>query len=560
MFYGLKEGGGFVQLTGEVGTGKTTLCRCMMLRRGDNIDLALMLNPPINELELLASICDELNIEYPRAFTVKDLVDRLNTYLLRSHADGRRVVLVIDEAQNLSREVLEQVRLLTNLETTKRKLLQIILIGQPELVTLLNRENLRQLAQRITARYHLLPMSREDAIEYIRYRLQVAGCDRPLFTRAALRKVYRMSGGVPRLINIICDRALLGGYSYERHTVNRGIVSSAGKEVLGPQLRRWKLSAVVGVNIALTAVLLAILFSPAIEHVRPLIAPMVNAITAANSLTHEANPKPPKDANEVAESGENQALPFKGLRTGNLIERFELNNSNESTNLPSSATPESTAQRASSSFPLKDLLNTSLYIDSRTQGVIDLVAVWGKEVTVPKGSDPCAAIDKIGLSCFEGDSTWERIRSLNQPVMLSMQNGVNDPHFVVLHALDEKIASIFFAGGQYEYKIEELNSLWDGHYVTLWQPPLNNQAITPSSDSKDILWLRRAMLTLTGKGEAESARKLDYPVFDLELHGQVQDFQRHHALEDDGIVGADTLLRINSALNVDDIPLLTKRM
>ncbi|MFC1664127.1 ExeA family protein, partial [Pseudomonadota bacterium] len=240
LFYGLSEGGGFVQLTGEVGTGKTTLCRCMMLGRADNIDLALILNPRISELELLASICDELKIKYPKAFTAKHLLDRLNTYLLKSHADGRHAVVVIDEAQNLSREVLEQVRLLTNLETSKHKLLQIILIGQPELVTLLNREDLRQLAQRITARYHLLPLSLDDAKEYIKYRLKVAGCDRPLFTRAALRRVFRMSGGIPRLINIICDRALLGAYAKERHIVDSRIVSSAGKEVFGSQPRRWK--------------------------------------------------------------------------------------------------------------------------------------------------------------------------------------------------------------------------------------------------------------------------------------------------------------------------------
>ena len=275
LFFGLKEGGGFVQLTGEVGTGKTTLCRCMMLRRGEKIDLALILNPRISELELLASICDELNIEYPQAFTAKSLLDRLNTYLLQSHADGRRTVLVIDEAQNLSREVLEQVRLLTNLETTKHKLLQIILIGQPELVALLDREDLRQLAQRITARYHLLPLSLDDTKEYIKYRLKVAGCDSPLFTRAALRKVYHMSRGIPRLINIICDRALLGAYSKNCHTVNLGIVSSAGKQVLGPQLRRWKFGAVVGVNIALLSILLALLIFSTFDYIRPLLTPIL---------------------------------------------------------------------------------------------------------------------------------------------------------------------------------------------------------------------------------------------------------------------------------------------
>jgi len=225
LLFGLGEGGGFVQLTGEVGTGKTTLSRAVLEQVPPHVDVAMILNPRINEHELIATLCDELGVAYPANTTsIKALTDALTRHLLRSHAEGRRTVLLIDEAQNLSREVLEQVRLLTNLETADEKLLQIILIGQPELKGLLAREDLRQLAQRITARYHLEPLTRDETRAYIQHRLRVCGGPIDLFTPAAMDEVRRLSDGVPRLINILCDRALLGGYVEDRRHIDRRIV------------------------------------------------------------------------------------------------------------------------------------------------------------------------------------------------------------------------------------------------------------------------------------------------------------------------------------------------
>lgn len=235
LLYGTDENGGFVQLTGEVGTGKTTLVRSLLEQKLERADIALCLNPRLTVEELLATVCDELGVAYPREHpTLKALVDPLNEHLLRAHAAGRRTVLIIDEAQNLSRELLEQVRLLTNLETTKHKLLRIILVGQPELRQLLARPDLRQLAQRITARYHLPALDAADTAAYIRHRLRVAGGREDLFARGALRAVYRRSGGIPRLINIICDRALLGAYSRNAKRIDAGIVRQAAREALQP--------------------------------------------------------------------------------------------------------------------------------------------------------------------------------------------------------------------------------------------------------------------------------------------------------------------------------------
>ncbi|MGR8941962.1 MAG: ExeA family protein, partial [Gammaproteobacteria bacterium] len=233
LLYGITVGGGFVALTGEVGTGKTTLCHCLLKELPDNIDIALILNPKLNAIELLANICDELGVAYDKTqSSLKLLVDALNHYLLAAHAAGRRTVLLIDEAQNLSMEVLEQVRLLTNLETSKTKLLQIILVGQPELKQMLRRQDLRQLNQRITARYHLLPLTFNETRAYIRHRLRVCGGDPELFKERAIRKVYRLSTGIPRLINILCDRALLGAYADNAQTITPGMIKHAAKETL----------------------------------------------------------------------------------------------------------------------------------------------------------------------------------------------------------------------------------------------------------------------------------------------------------------------------------------
>jgi len=265
--YGLGDAGGFVLLTGEVGTGKTTVSRCLLQELTDRTEVAFILNPTLNELELLAAICDQLKIRYKKAdASLKNLTDKITNRLLKNHQAGKTTILIIDEAQHLQPAVLEQLRLLTNLETNTKKLLQVILIGQPELQQLLQRQDLRQLAQRITARYHLMPLTEQEVQQYVSYRLQVAGCSRPVFTGPALKKLFQLSGGIPRLLNLICDRALLGGYSQQKALIDATLVQQAATEVLAvklpaaPKQVPWWLWPVVTVAALAVGVLVASLW------------------------------------------------------------------------------------------------------------------------------------------------------------------------------------------------------------------------------------------------------------------------------------------------------------
>ncbi|WP_419149176.1 ExeA family protein [Pseudoalteromonas 'SMAR'] len=233
LTYGLGDAGGFVLLTGEVGTGKTTITRSMLAELPSSTQVAFILNPALSELELLATICDELEIDYDGDnATLKSLTDVIKRRLLDNHQAGGHTMLIIDEAQHLAPEVLEQLRLLTNLETDHKKLLQIVLVGQPELQHLLQRNELRQLAQRITARYHLLPLTEPQVFAYIKHRLEKAGCQQALFHHDAVAYIHHITGGIPRLINLLADRCLLGAYSASQTQVSKAMAMQAAQEAL----------------------------------------------------------------------------------------------------------------------------------------------------------------------------------------------------------------------------------------------------------------------------------------------------------------------------------------
>jgi type II secretory pathway predicted ATPase ExeA len=236
LTYGLGDTGGFVLLTGEVGTGKTTISRRLMENLPENTQAAFILNPTLSSQELLATLCDELKIRYRKTgATLKTLTDKIQQKLLKNHSENINTLLIIDEAQHLQPEVLEQLRLLTNLETNTKKLLQVILIGQPELQQLLQRRDLRQLAQRITARYHLLPLNKQEVAQYLKHRLSVAKCFREIFDKSAVNAIHKTCKGIPRLMNLLAERSLMNAYNSNNAVVNRKIVLQAAYDALGDE-------------------------------------------------------------------------------------------------------------------------------------------------------------------------------------------------------------------------------------------------------------------------------------------------------------------------------------
>jgi general secretion pathway protein A len=510
LLYGITDAGGFIQLTGEVGTGKTTVVRSLLAQTPQHAEIALILNPRMTAPEFLLTICEEVGIGVPdqAVDSLKDLVDTLSQYLLRAHGAGKRVVLVVDEAQNLAPEVLEQVRLLTNLETNTQKLLQIILIGQPELRDLLDRNELRQLAQRITGRYHLCPLTAEETSAYVRHRLRVAGSTSDIFTPAALREVHRLSRGVPRLINVLCDRALLGAYTQDRHLVGPSFVTRGAAEVFGRQLWPWWLPWGVGIATAVVVVggaLAAWRFGPWQGHATAL-HPGAHAPVPAHSA-----PAALAAVSSAASSAASSAPPS----LGSLL-----------TQHAAQTTPDAAFGQ--------------------------LFSIWGAHYTAGT-ADPCTQASAQGLECYVQKGSLAQLRLYNRPAILMLTDEADAAHQVVLTGLDEEHAHVDIGAEAQQVSIGDLSRYWFGDFILLWRPAVHDpHALSPGMHGAEIRLLRQQLTGLTGKPAATNASD----VYDAELSQLVRDFQRTHRLNADGVAGVQTLVVLNSALAKPDSPQL----
>jgi general secretion pathway protein A len=505
LLYGINEAGGFVQLTGEVGTGKTTIVRSLLAQAPKDAEIALILNPRMTAPEFLLTICEELGLDVPAASraSLKDLVDVLSGYLLRAHAEGRRVVLVVDEAQNLSFEVLEQVRLLTNLETNTQKLLQIILIGQPELRELLARNELRQLAQRITGRYHLDPLSREETTAYVRHRLRVAGATSELFSPWALREVYRLSRGVPRIINVICDRALLGAYSLDRHRVSGALVRRAAAEVFGRAFAAFWLPWAAAAALA------------------ALLAAVTATLWALGPWSPGAHGAGTARANAVVALAAPAAVPGAVL-----------------------APPPAPT--------LAQLLAAHAAETDTDSAFGKLFTLWGAKYQTD-GTDPCTQASRLHLECLAERGSFGQLRVYNHPAILMLSDAGGASHQVVLSGLDDEHARLELGGAQ-AVGLGELSHFWLGDFVMLWRPAGSPvRPLAAGMRGAQVRWLRQSL---------EHLAHVDSPapvsdVFDAQLTGLVRDFQRAHQLSVDGIAGRETQIALAGAVAAPDAPILS---
>jgi general secretion pathway protein A len=514
LLYGINESGGFIQLTGEVGTGKTTVVRTLLSRVPHHADVAVILNPRVTPVEFLLTICEELGLGIADADrdSVKQMVDALNRRLLSAHAEGRRIIVLVDEAQNLSIDVLEQVRLLTNLETPTQKLLQIILIGQPELRELLDRTDLRQLAQRITGRYHLRPLSREETKGYVRHRLRVAGATEEIFTPGALVELHRLSLGIPRVINVACDRALLGAYTQETKRITASLVRQAAGEVYGRRFFPTWLGWVIG-SLGVLAVAGTLFLGWQFWRHQ---SPVLSASRALKSAsTHAAALKPAVVAPPAAAAALSAPPALKVASVNALLQANEAN------------TTDAAAFRR-------------------------LLALWGTALADDR--DPCGQAAKAGLACLDQRGSWNQVKILNRPAILTLTDDRGQRHRVVLSRLEDKTATLDLGEHNERVSIDDLSRDWFGEFTVVWKPKTSHtRLLSLGMQGDEVRWLRRSLNALGGV--ASDPEHAD--VYDQGLAIAVQNFQREHRLNVDGIAGVQTQVVLDTALADPNSPLLS---
>ena len=486
LLYGLGGGGGFVLLTGEIGTGKTTVCRCFLEQVPETCNIAYIFNPKLTVEELLRTVCDEFHVSglpAPGApATVKDFIDPLNEFLLKSHAAGRNSVLVIDEAQNLSAQVLEQLRLLTNLETSERKLLQIILIGQPELRDMLARPELEQLAQRVTARFHLEALSLAETGQYMAHRLAVAGLGTAMpFDAAAMRRIHRITAGVPRRINLLCDRAMLGAYASGQARIGPAVIDKAAAEVFDRQPRKpwlwWLLALALPVLLGG-----ALLFMREPDSNMPSRLAASSAASAASRAASQptASASTPAAATQLTRSELQAWLAGQGGRSADDAWR-------------------------------------------------ELASLWG--TTLPEGA-ACPAAARLWLQCHRSQSSLALMRQLDRPGLLGLQVGSSQPVMVLLTGLSGNEAVLRMGGQQRTVSLALLAEFWRGDFMTFWRSPAGE------SSPREGPWMREQIARW--RGESSSASQ-DAAALQSAVHA----FQLAQGLPADGVAGPVTFMQLN---------------
>ncbi len=482
LLYGVVESGCFVLLTGEVGTGKTTICRTLLEQLPENVDVALLLNPPQSGQELLLSITDELHVFVNhRDGSIHELVYLLTRRLLENHSKGRRTVVIIDEAQNITPDVLEQVRLLTNLETHTEKLLHVFLVGQPELRTLLKKPSLRQVAQRITARYHLQPLSADETRDYIYHRLSVAGCRQGLFSEGALRAIYRESKGVPRVINILCDRALLGAFANDRQHVSSTQIRQAARQWRGEHTPRrfWSRYRFGAVLAAFGLLGSAAMVSAYVGGWQTSALTQTVGITQAHSSSH---PSVPEQLHTPVPSSGATRLPVEQPHPAEKSH--------------SAAQPPPAVQQPSASNE------------------------------IPAQSPASAGTP----ATVQTRASTERPAAIRSPAATEVQDAGHSS----ITGPDEHAPPVPAVAGQ--TMADKVVALGDADAKMAWPLPYGIRSIGPGSPPRAVRWLRRELDRIEGTITEENG-----PLFDNRLRARVMALQRSNGLVADGIAGPHTL-------------------
>jgi len=561
LSYTIGQGDGFVEITGEVGTGKTTLCRAFLENLSEEgLEAAFIFNPKLDEVQLLKAINDEFGID-SSGETTKDLIDALNEFLLKKKAQGKKAILLIDEAQNLSKDVLEQLRLLSNLETTTSKLIQIILVGQPELGEMLDSHDLRQLGQRITLSCHLSPLNFKETREYILHRLRVAARKEVVqFTLPAILSIFKYSGGIPRLINIACDRALLTAFGLNRKKVTVGIALSAIRELadrrrvgrMGFGLLGGKWWAAVAAGVVVLAAGLLYLGDPEDDS-------SLQASTTARQEIKAPEEEPQGRAPGVAASGQDfpaqetavetapppgpevrAALPMPPAKTEQVRE--------EEPPAPVKAPVEEAFSRADTADELERILAATDVRSSRNEALAAVLSLWVDE---PVLSPYLAGVDRdeefFAFTARQNGLHVNRVhhgdlallRKFNMPAILKMKSGPDGgTRYLVLSRMKEGEAEL--RGGGLEGKAvrvpgELLESGWSGEAFILWKNFLNIEGVVPTNTTRESIVNLRMLLRDIGFENIEIT-----PYYDTSVRDAVKVIQKRNGVSVDGVVGPVT--------------------
>lgn len=551
LVYGLNNDGGCILLTGEVGTGKTTICRCLLEQIPEQAHVALVLNPKVSEIELLETLCDELKISYPDAGnSVKTYTDRIYRFLIESHRNNEKTVLIIDEAQNLSTPVLEQLRLLTNLETNQRKLLQIIILGQPELLDILSAPEMRQLAQRITARFHLRPLNRDEVKAYIGHRLAVAGQNIQLFPDESVKLLYKLSNGVPRLINILCDRALLGAYVENRPAVSAAIVRKAATEVFGElesverkqRGQRWLLPAALVAGMILLALAVLLIMQP----------PPASTATTLPADTKKNTPAKDGTGNTDPPAG-NTATNSTPTAVTATVETVTENHPVDEIQTDSNETVENKAaetvtEKDDTEALINDLNRQSASQSDAYQALFNLWKVPYKK----SQTSMCKQAASFELSCLHKQGNINSLKMHDRPAVLTLLTNKGQTQYVTLSEVNANTATLLLNKKTYRLKLSELDKYWYGQYILLWKKPrLYTRAISPGEYDPLIPWLDEQLASIT------RTEKLNSRNYNHSLVKKIKAFQQQQGLIADGIVGPLTLIHINTLAD-PNLPTLVK--
>ena len=534
LLYGIRGGGGFVVLSGEIGAGKTTVCRCFLEQLPENCRVAYIFNPKLTVSDLLKTICSEFHIEVKHEgigpATIKDHLDPLNQYLLASHARGERNVLIIDEAQNLTPYVLEQLRLLTNLETSERKLLQIILIGQPELRGILAKPELEQLAQRVIARFHLGTLDKDETQQYIQHRMQVAGLRGPLpFSKQAIARIHDLTRGVPRRINLLCDRALLGAYSSGTAQVVTAVVDKAAREVFESDTTGAH-AAPKPANVRALPAWLGTLGAGALGG-----ALVAGALMWWWNSTQQATPRPANTAVTAEPNSAVVAAPQAAPSPAPALPEP----------MPAALTDADMVVAVTPSLP-----DAKLLIGTEAAAWRELGPLWGQ----PLGDgDACAVALQHRLQCYRTDRmTTNGLRQLNRPGILTLRLERQGTARVLVTAITDDSITLQAGTQRWRLPLPALTDIWRGDFATLWRtPPGQDGRLVDGREGAAAAWLEERIASLQASGRVPpSAANLD---------ARVKAFQTSQGVDAAGVAGPITFMQVNLASGVDEPRLLAAK-